>query len=97
MEQAASLGAQGQKKKVQEVISKIPRTAAHETFPGFTNVSVLCPLVSPLIPIPVALAPHPLKLLLKEKKRGKGEGTGICGKAWLGWQESCLKEEGQAT
>lgn len=96
MEQAASLGAQDQK-KVQEVISKILRTAAHETFPGFTNVSLLCPLVSPHPHSHGTCSTSSEKLLLKGKKRGKGEGTGICGKAWLGWQESCLNEEGQAT
>lgn len=60
MSAAASLGAQSQK-KMQEVISKIPRTAAYETFPGVTNFSVLCSPMSPSTPIPAALAPHTLK------------------------------------
>lgn len=60
MSAAASLGAQSQK-KMQEVISKIPRTAAYETFPGVTNFSVLCPPMSPSTPIPAAFAPHTLK------------------------------------
>lgn len=47
---AASLGAQSQK-KTQEVISKIPRTAAYEIFPGVTNFFSI-------VPCPIFLHPH---------------------------------------
>lgn len=69
---AESLGAQSQK-KMQEVISKIPRTAAYETFPGVTNFSALCPPMSPSTPIPVALASHTLKkMTAEEREKGRG-------------------------
>lgn len=88
----AGLGARSQK-KTQEVISKIPRTAAYETS-GFTNFSVLCPPMSPSTPIPVALSTHTLKNMQREKRAKEGRG-GNGGKAWLGSREPGLAESGQ--
>lgn len=82
MQGSSQSGAQSQK-KTQEVISKIPRTAAYETS-GFTNFSVLCPPLPPSTPIPVALAPHTLKNKMQRERRAKGGRRGNGGKPWLG-------------
>lgn len=92
----ASLGAQGQT-KVHEVISKIPRTAAYETVPGFTNISVLRPPHAR--PPHVPSHPHSCGTCSKSSEKSLPTGERRAGRArrlWLRSQESCPAEPEQA-